>query len=90
MSRMRIQFVTIPVADQSRAKSFYVDVLGWTCDADHESAPGRRFVDITPAGGGPGIALMPGRDRRRPVRCRGSCSRSTTSTRRTRSWQAAA
>jgi predicted enzyme related to lactoylglutathione lyase len=63
---MRIQFVTIPVADQSRAKAFYVDVLGWTCDADAESAPGRRFVDITPTGGGAGIALVPRRDRTPP------------------------
>jgi predicted enzyme related to lactoylglutathione lyase len=63
---MHIQFVSIPVADQSRAKAFYVDVLGWTCDADEESAPGRRFVDLTPSGGGAGIALVLGRDRTPP------------------------
>jgi predicted enzyme related to lactoylglutathione lyase len=60
---MRIQFVSIPVADQSRAKAFYVDVLGWTCDADEESASGRRFVDVTPTGGGAAIALVLGSDR---------------------------
>ena len=60
---MRIQFVSIPVTDQSRAKAFYLDVMGWTCDADEESPAGRRFVDITPAGGAPGIALVVATDR---------------------------
>ena len=63
---MHIQFVSIPVADQSRAKAFYVDVLGWECTADEESAPGRRFVDISPAGGGAGIALVTARERTPP------------------------
>jgi predicted enzyme related to lactoylglutathione lyase len=68
---MQIQFVSIPVTDQSRAKAFYVDVLGWTCDADEESAPGRRFVDITPTGGGPGIALVVGSGRAIPGSAQG-------------------
>jgi predicted enzyme related to lactoylglutathione lyase len=63
---MRIQFVSIPVSDQSRAKAFYVDVLGWTCDADQEPAPGLRFVDLTPTGGGAGVALVLGHDRMPP------------------------
>jgi predicted enzyme related to lactoylglutathione lyase len=49
---MQIQFVSIPVTDQSRAKAFYVDVLGWTCGADEEFAPGRRWIDITLPGDG--------------------------------------
>ena len=60
---MQIRFVSIPVTDQSRAKAFYVDALGWTCDSDEESAPGRRFVDVTPTGGAPTIALVLGTDR---------------------------
>jgi len=55
---MQIQFVSIPVTDQTRAKAFYVDVLGWTCGADQEFAPGRRWIDIALPGDGAGITLV--------------------------------
>ncbi len=55
---MRIQFVSVPVTDQGRAKQFYVDVLGFTCGADQEFAPGRRWIDLEPPGGGAGITLV--------------------------------
>jgi predicted enzyme related to lactoylglutathione lyase len=62
---MQIQFVSIPVTDQSRAKAFYVDALGWTCGADQEFAPGRRWIDISPPDG-PGITLVTGLSRMPP------------------------
>ncbi len=59
---MHIQFVSIPVTDQDRAKAFYVDGLGWSCGADQEFAPGRRWIDIAPPGDGAGITLVTGLD----------------------------
>ncbi len=50
--------MSIPVSDQSRSKRFYVEALGFTCTADEEPAPGRRFVDLEPPGGGAGVALV--------------------------------
>jgi len=55
---MRIHFVSIPVTDQTRGKEFYVDQLGFVCGADEEFAPGRRWIDLTPPGGGAGITLV--------------------------------
>ena len=55
---MRISFVSIPVTDPDRAKRFYVDALGFTCGADEEFAPGRRWIDLAPPGGGAGITLV--------------------------------
>jgi catechol 2,3-dioxygenase-like lactoylglutathione lyase family enzyme len=57
---MHISFVSIPVTDQDRAKQFYVDALGFACGADEEFAPGRRWIDLEPPGGGTGITLVTG------------------------------
>jgi len=55
---VQISFVSIPVTDQERAKQFYVDALGFSCGADQEFAPGRRWIDLEPPGGGAGITLV--------------------------------
>ena len=45
---MKIELVVIPVADVDRAKTFYVETLGWHGDVDVQPAPGVRVVQVTP------------------------------------------
>ena len=62
---MRIELVAIPVTDVDRAKSFYVDQVGFIADHDHLVSPELRFVQLTPPGSacsvvlGTGITDMP-------------------------------
>jgi catechol 2,3-dioxygenase-like lactoylglutathione lyase family enzyme len=62
---MRIELVPIPVSDVDRAKSFYVDRVGFNADHDHLVGPELRFVQLTPPGSacsvvmGLGITDMP-------------------------------
>jgi catechol 2,3-dioxygenase-like lactoylglutathione lyase family enzyme len=62
---MRIELVAIPVTDVDRAKSFYVDQVGFHADHDHAVNPQLRFVQLTPPGSacsivlGVGITEMP-------------------------------
>ncbi len=62
---MKIELVSIPVTDVDRAKSFYVDQVGFVADHDHEVSPAVRFVQLTPPGSacsvvlGDGVTEMP-------------------------------
>jgi catechol 2,3-dioxygenase-like lactoylglutathione lyase family enzyme len=62
---MRIELVAIPVTDVDRAKSFYVDKVGFNADHDYPINPQLRFVQLTPPGSacsvvmGLGITDMP-------------------------------
>ena len=62
---MRIELVPIPVSDVDRAKSFYVDKVGFNDDHDYVVNPQLRFVQLTPPGSacsvvmGVGITDMP-------------------------------
>ena len=47
---MKIEPVAIPVTDVERAKSFYVDQVGFVADHDHQVNPELRFVQLTPPG----------------------------------------
>lgn len=62
LSRMsattRILNVSLPVADQDRARDFFVDVLGCEVRADVELWPGARWLEIVPPGTDVGIALL--------------------------------
>ena len=61
----KIELVAIPVADVDRAKSFYVDQVGFHADHDHQVSDELRFVQLTPPGSacsvvmGTGITQMP-------------------------------
>jgi predicted enzyme related to lactoylglutathione lyase len=46
----RLGIVSIPVADQDRAKSFYVEQLGFQCLADVPFAEGMRWITVAPPG----------------------------------------
>jgi catechol 2,3-dioxygenase-like lactoylglutathione lyase family enzyme len=52
-----VAVVSVPVTDQERAKSFYVDTLGLEVVRD-DSSPGMRWVQVAPAGGGTSLTLV--------------------------------
>ena len=57
---MRIELIQVPVSDIDRAKSFYVDRVGFTADHDHQVSEELRFVQLTPPGSACSIALTSG------------------------------
>jgi len=57
---MRIELVQVPVSDIDRAKSFYVDKVGFHADHDHQVSDSLRFVQLTPPGSACSIALTSG------------------------------
>ena len=67
----KLELVAIPVSDVDRAKSFYVDKVGFNADHDHTVSDEIRFVQLTPPGSACSIALGKGITERRPVRRRG-------------------
>ena len=50
--------VGVPVRDQDRALEFYTGVLGLATSLDVDLGGGRRWIEVTPAGGGTTIALV--------------------------------
>lgn len=57
---MKLELVPIPVADVDRAKSFYVDVIGFVLDHDIEPGNGMRIVQLTPPGSACSIVIGTG------------------------------
>ena len=61
MSRaMRLELIQVPVSDIDRAKTFYVEKVGFNADHDHQVSDELRFVQLTPPGSGCSIALTSG------------------------------
>jgi catechol 2,3-dioxygenase-like lactoylglutathione lyase family enzyme len=46
----KLEVVTLPVTDVDRAKAFYENQLGFTCDVDHRAGDQFRVVQFTPPG----------------------------------------
>ena len=46
----KLELVAVPVSDIDRAKSFYVDQVGFNADHDHSPTEDIRFVQLTPKG----------------------------------------
>ena len=57
---MKIELVAIPVTDVDRAKSFYVDQVGFNADHDQRVNETLRFVQLTPPGSACSIYLGEG------------------------------
>jgi catechol 2,3-dioxygenase-like lactoylglutathione lyase family enzyme len=57
---MRLELVVLPVTDVDRAKSFYVDQLGFHADFDPRVNEHLRFVQLTPVGSACSIAFGEG------------------------------
>jgi catechol 2,3-dioxygenase-like lactoylglutathione lyase family enzyme len=53
----KLELVAVPVSDVDRAKSFYVDKVGFDEDYDHSVSDELRFVQLTPPGSACSIAL---------------------------------
>ncbi|HZE31356.1 MAG TPA: VOC family protein [Actinoallomurus sp.] len=58
MSLTHIQLLSVPVADQDRAKDFYVNTLGFELVADTPMGPGQRWVQVRPKGAQSSITLV--------------------------------
>ena len=57
---MKLELVPVPVSDVDRAKSFYVDKVGFNADHDHHVTDTLRFVQLTPPGSACSIVIGQG------------------------------
>lgn len=57
---MKLELVPVPVTDVDRAKSFYVDRVGFHADHDHRVSPSLRFVQLTPPGSACSVVIGDG------------------------------
>jgi catechol 2,3-dioxygenase-like lactoylglutathione lyase family enzyme len=55
----KLEVVVIPVTDVDRAKSFYVDRLGFHLDADTQPTEAMRVVHMTPPGSACSVVIGP-------------------------------
>ena len=56
----KLELVAVPVSDVDRAKTFYVDRVGFNADHDILVREGLRFVQLTPPGSACSIAIGEG------------------------------
>src|SRR5689334_10090611 len=56
----KLELVILPVSDVDRAKSFYVDQVGFHADHDQQPTKEIRFVQLTPPGSACSIAFGTG------------------------------
>jgi catechol 2,3-dioxygenase-like lactoylglutathione lyase family enzyme len=54
----KLELVVVPVSDVDRAKSFYVDELGFDLIVDHRAGEDFRVVQVSPTGSACALALM--------------------------------
>ena len=57
---MKLELVILPVSDTDRAKTFYVDTIGFHADHDQRVNDALRFVQLTPPGSACSIAFGEG------------------------------
>lgn len=55
---MTLELLVVPVADVDRAKTFYMDQVGFGLDVDHSAGDDFRVVQLTPPGSSCSIALL--------------------------------
>ncbi len=53
----KLELIVVPVSDVDRAKSFYVDQLGFRLDVDHRAGDAFRVVQMTPPGSACSITI---------------------------------
>jgi catechol 2,3-dioxygenase-like lactoylglutathione lyase family enzyme len=58
MAISSVRLFSLPVADQDRARDFYVDVLGLELRRDDPMGPDTRWVEVGPRGGDTTITLV--------------------------------
>ena len=57
---LKLELVLIPVSDVDRAKTFYVDKVGFNLDVDHRPSETFRVVQMTPPGSACSITVGTG------------------------------
>jgi len=72
-----VAVVSVPVSDQDRAKSFYVDTLGMRVLLDDTSESGMRWVQVAPPEGATSLTLVTWFDSMPPGSLRGLVLSST-------------
>lgn len=70
--------VYVPVADQNRALSFYVDVLRFEKRFDFNYGQGHRWIEVAPVGAAHRIALVPRGEGRAPTGVQTLCALETS------------
>jgi len=68
---MKLELVPVPVTDVDRAKSFYVDEVGFAADHDHQFTDEIRFVQLTPPGSACSIVIGTGITKAPPASAEG-------------------
>jgi catechol 2,3-dioxygenase-like lactoylglutathione lyase family enzyme len=58
MAISKVQLISLSVTDQSRARDFYVDTLGFELLADMAMGPDQRWVQVRPPGAETSITLV--------------------------------
>jgi catechol 2,3-dioxygenase-like lactoylglutathione lyase family enzyme len=58
MTVTQVQLFSVSVSDQDRAKTFYVDTLGFDLVRDNPMGPGQRWVQVAPKGAQTGLTLV--------------------------------
>src|SRR6266849_3337913 len=58
--KMKLELVPVPVSDVDRAKTFYVDKVGFNLDLDVQPGNGMRVVQLTPPGSSCSIVIGAG------------------------------
>jgi catechol 2,3-dioxygenase-like lactoylglutathione lyase family enzyme len=53
-----VRVVSVPVADQEKAREFYIEKLGFELVRDDDSLPGLHWVQVAPPGGGTSLTLV--------------------------------
>src|SRR5450755_459033 len=66
-----LELVVVPVADVDRAKSFYMDKVGFKLEVDRRMSETMRVVQLTPPGSGCSIALLDGPETSAPGSLKG-------------------
>jgi len=54
----KLELVVVPVADQDRAKAFYLDAMGFHLDVDTQVSPEFRVLQVSPPGSACSVALL--------------------------------
>ena len=69
---LKLELVLIPVSDVDRAKTFYVEKVGFNLDVDHRPSETFRVVQMTPPGSACSITVGTGITDARPGSVRGT------------------
>jgi catechol 2,3-dioxygenase-like lactoylglutathione lyase family enzyme len=58
MAIQDVVVVSVPVSDQERARSFYLETLGFELIGEDDSIPGLHWIRVAPRGGSTSLTLV--------------------------------